>query len=68
MARPNETVVLGATHPGTALRLLRSNAGWYLGYLDKDGQPYSRETMYFNSEAEARLILSYFRTTNYDAT
>lgn len=57
----NETVLTGATHPGTKLEVLESVAGFYLGYRDKDGAPYSRETCYFGDRASAQQILNYMR-------
>ena len=54
-----ETVFSGAPHPGTRLQVLKSAAGFYLGYLTKDGMPYSRESRYFATEnlAEDALVL-----------
>ena len=48
---PGETVRTGAEWPGTPLRILQSNAGWYLGYLDRFGEPYTRETHYYPDRA-----------------
>lgn len=55
-----ETVGTGAEHPGTELKVLRSNAGYYIGHLDVDGAPYSRESGYYKTEeaAEADLFVS----------
>lgn len=53
MALDKETVGRGATHPGTPLEILQSAAGYYLGHLDTDGSPYSRETGYFRTWEEA---------------
>ena len=61
MAYPKETVLKGAEHPGTELEVLESPAGFYLGFRDKDGAPYSRESGYFGDRASAELILSYMR-------
>ncbi len=55
-----ETVLSGASHPGTKLEVLSSNAGYYLGYRDEDGIPYSRETMYM-SEATATHMIELIR-------
>ena len=57
-----ETVLSGAPHPGTALRVLRTPAGWYVGFNTEGGAPYSRESAYFSSEAEAREFLLHLRT------
>jgi len=38
-----ETVLLGASHPGTPLQVLNTSAGYFLGYVDQDGAPYSRD-------------------------
>jgi hypothetical protein len=57
-----ETVLSGASHPGTVLRVLKSAAGFYLGFRDDDGFPYSRESVYFASEAEATALLLQLRT------
>ena len=46
MTRPRETVLTGAAHPGTELQVLQSPGGYYLGFLNRDGTPYSRETDY----------------------
>ena len=46
MTLPRETVLTGAAHPGTELQVLQSAGGYYLGFLDRDGAPYSRETDY----------------------
>lgn len=59
---PKETVLSGAEHPGTKLEIMQSNAGFYLGFADKDGMPYSRETNYFGDAASALLVLRVFRT------
>lgn len=56
-----ETVIQGAKHPGTQLEVLESAAGFYLGFRDEDGLPYSRETIYFGDRASAELVLRYFR-------
>lgn len=54
---PGETVATGAKHPGTPLRVLKSAAGFYLGYLDTDGCPYSRESGYFPTQEAAQAAL-----------
>ena len=58
---PGETVLSGGEHPGTQLQVLSSGAGYYLGFTDKDGLPYSRESVYFGDRASAELVLSYLR-------
>ena len=55
-----ETVLSGAPHPGTDLRVLSSPAGYYLGYLTKEGSPYSRETHYL-SQIEAKALMKIIR-------
>jgi hypothetical protein len=57
-----ETVFTGARHPGTELRILCTCA-YYLGFLDKDGFPYSRETRYFATKEEAEKALALFHKT-----
>lgn len=56
-----ETVMSGAQHPGTELKVLSSGAGYYLGFTSKDGAPYSRETNYFGDRASAEQVLRSFR-------
>ena len=48
-----ETVIAGAPDPGTPPKVLSSPAGYYVGYCDSDGLPYSRETEYFESQETA---------------
>lgn len=55
-----ETVLSGADHPGTEIKVLSTPAGYYLGFLDKDGSPYSRETEYMPLE-QAQLMLHLMR-------
>jgi len=57
---PGETVLSGAKHPGTEIRILWSPSGYYLGFTDEDGSPYSRETDYMNMES-AQLLLDLIR-------
>lgn len=52
-----ETVSTGAAHPGTPLQVLKSAAGYYIGYLDTDGCPYSRESGYFPTQEAAQAAL-----------
>ena len=58
---PSETVLSGGTHPGTTLTVLKSNAGWYVGFKDKNGAPYSRESRYFNTQKGAISLLGAMR-------
>ena len=68
-----ETVHSGAEHPGTPLEVLNTPAGYYLGFRDTDGAPYSRETGYMTRE-DAEVALAeirggrgkqHFRTNEY---
>ena len=53
-----ETVLTGGEHPGTELEIIKTHAGHYLGFRDKYGMPYSRETYYMpKSTAETVLAL-----------
>lgn len=58
-----ETVLSGGQHPGTPLRVLQSPNGWYLGFLDKDGLPYSRESIYYQSSDVALYVLNQLRSS-----
>ena len=51
-----ETVLSGAPHPGTKLEVLSSPAGYYLGYRDEDGLPYSRETEYMLIDTATHML------------
>ena len=62
MALNKETVLLGAEHPGTRLVVMNSQAGYYLGYVDQDGAPYSRESIYFGTPQAAENVLRLLRT------
>ena len=53
-----ETVASGAKHPGTELLVLKSAAGFYIGYLSEDGFPYSRESGYFATAEKAKESLN----------
>ena len=59
-----ETVESGGKHPGTELRVLNTPAGYYLGYLDKDGLVWSRETGYWATRSEADYALVQWRHGN----
>lgn len=61
MTTKGETVLTGGAHPGTELEVMVSPAGFYLGFRDKDGMPYSRETVYFQERQWAETHLSYIR-------
>jgi hypothetical protein len=52
---PGETVLTGAEHPGTEIEVIHTPHGFYLGFKDKDGDAYSRETGYM-SEIAAQLL------------
>ena len=56
-----ETVLSGAEHPGTELKVMNSGNGYYLGFATKDGMPYSRETTYFGDRPSAIQVLRSFR-------
>jgi len=55
-----ETVVAGAPNPGTEPEVMSSPAGYYIGYRDEDGMPYSRETEYVPNVSAAEQQLSTF--------
>ena len=56
-----ETVIGGAKHPGTIMSVMASNAGYYIGFTDEDGCPYTRESSYFETFKEAEKVLVTFR-------
>ena len=56
-----ETVLGGGKHTGTALKVMKSNAGYYVGFADKNGAPYSRESRYFNTQKGAASLLGAMR-------
>ena len=60
MTLPKETVLTGAQHPGTELQGLEAAGGYYLGFLTRDGQPYSRETDYM-TYSDARVMFEFIR-------
>lgn len=51
-----ETVLSGAQHPGTKLEVLHSPAGYYIGFRDTDGLPYTRESVYMPEDVAHRLL------------
>ena len=55
MVLPKECVTTGAAlpHPGALPQVMDSAAGYYIGYRDTDGGPYSRESGYYSSYGEA---------------
>ena len=53
---PKETVLSGAAHPHTKLEVIGTNAGYYLGFRDADGSPYSRETYYMPRKAAQEML------------
>lgn len=55
-----ETVIAGAENPGTQPEVMQSAAGYYIGYRDEVGMPYSRETDYFADPFEAEENLARF--------
>lgn len=55
-----ETVLSGAPHPGTTLQVLQSGGSYYLGFIEKNGAPYTRETDYM-TQAQAQVMLRAFR-------
>lgn len=64
------TVLEGAAHPGTPLRILQSNQGYFLGFLQKPdeeageeiGKFLSRESVYFATAQEAAFQLDLLQT------
>jgi len=61
-----ETVIGGARHPGTELLVMSSAAGYYIGFPDEDGSPYSRETDYFPSKEAAEIAYLELTKTLYE--
>jgi hypothetical protein len=60
MVMQGETVNTGAPLPfeGAVPLICQSAAGFYIGYLDRDGSPYSRESLhYYASALEAEVAL-----------
>lgn len=55
MALPGETVGTGAPlpYPDAEPGVMMSAAGYFIGYTDEDGSPYTRESGYFASYEEA---------------
>ena len=62
MALPGETVSTGAPlpYPGARIQVCMSGAGYYLGFLDYDQSPYSRESRdyYATSELAMEALLN----------
>jgi hypothetical protein len=56
-----ETVLSGAPHPTTPLEILESPAGFFLGFRDADGSPYSRETEYMHTRYQAQIVFDLIR-------
>jgi hypothetical protein len=56
MALANETVLLGAVHPGTELEICCTPGGYFLGFKDRDGSHYSRETHYMTYQDAVRMM------------
>jgi hypothetical protein len=65
MVMMGETVGTGAEDPGTELQVLKSAAGYYIGYLCNDGSPYSRESGYYASESNAQHALDNYKFGRY---
>ena len=58
-----ETVLSGAAHPGTEMKVLYSANGYFLGFTSEAGYtPYTRETHYFKDRGSAQLVLDTFRS------
>jgi len=57
MTIQGETVATGAQAPGTNIQVLQSAAGYYIGYLDEEGYPYSRESGYYATKEAAQADL-----------
>ena len=59
MVMPNETVAMGAAlpYPGAKPEILYNGTGYYIGYVDTDGQPYTRESRYYEDGADADRCL-----------
>jgi hypothetical protein len=55
MTLPGETVATGAEIPNDTITIgvMMSAAGYYIGYSDEEGLPWSRESGYFASYEEA---------------
>ena len=60
---PGETILTGASTEGvSAFKVLKSGAGWYIGttHIDEEygyEEPYSRESLYFATKAQAEAAL-----------
>jgi len=59
---PRETVTTGAPNPGTEPDVMSTPGGHYVGYRDKDGLPYTRETGYTNDLSIAQTWLEQFKS------
>lgn len=59
MALPGETVSTGAPlpYPDAKPSVNMSGAGYFIGYTDEEGLPYSRESGYYASYQEAAEAL-----------
>jgi hypothetical protein len=55
-----ETVLTGGKHPDTNLIVMESSGGFFLGFRDIEGTPYTRETGYM-TERMARAVLELIR-------
>jgi hypothetical protein len=59
MVLPGETVGTGAElpEPGARLQVMESAAGFYWGYRDVDGCPWSRESGYYRCVEDAEAAM-----------
>lgn len=55
---PGETVLSGGTlpYPRATLGVFSSAAGFFIGFRDQDGAPYSRETEYMDSYTAEEML------------
>ena len=53
-----ETVASGAPlpYPEAQPEVLKSGAGYYIGYQSQYGEPYSRETIYMDKSTAIRIL------------
>ena len=56
MALPGECVTTGAPLPfeGAMPQICQSPAGFYVGYTDREGMPYSRESGYYRTSQDLK--------------
>jgi hypothetical protein len=55
---PGETVMSGADlpYPRARPKVLQSAAGFFIGFVEADGSPYSRETEYMDSYRAEEML------------